>query len=254
MILKAQMNKLLLITLIIISLNCCNHGNLKLKHIETEPDDTKINAREIMLQEESEYNVTELYSFSEDLDITQVIGGDFTENSDTKKQLVAFIKNTLRYNGKPFYKQFSDSYYGVKYSFNTNGKYLFVTETEFGGGGSSFEIRKTFIFDTKLIKQISFDSIFINADVPNPSFHKFIIEYLLKNEWFNRPDLDPDYLPKAENSIAGYGFNLFYSKSGIGLKWDKGAIAPNSAGSIEIILPYSKAQEFLTQTGKEVFR
>jgi len=236
------MKKLLLITLIIISLNCCNRGKMETKKTETEPQVIQTETDDSSgMQTESLVNA-----------LNNIIGISY----DKRAQLMNYINGTLEYKGKSIYEEEAYGYYGIKYSYKSNGKYLFVTETEFGGGGSSFENIKTYIYDTELIKLITPESIFINANAPSLSFHKLVIEYILKNEWFNPPPGTNymDYFPKADDPIIGYGFCLFYSKDGIGLKWSKGAIAANAAGSIEIVLPYSKANDFLTQTGKEVFK
>jgi len=237
------MNKYIFILLFIIPLNFCNRGKAESKiivlheEIETKPQDIQTETKEIVPQKLINYYSTELKSYTEDLDITEVIGVDLTENPDTKMQLVNFINNTLKYNGKSFYKAYPMEHHGVKYSLNINGKYLFVTETEFGGGGSSYEVSSIYIFDTELIKQIPPESIFINSNAPNPSFHKLVIEYLLKDDGFNW--IEKEYLPKAEDSITDYGFSLFYVKDGIGLRWDEGTLAANAAGAFETVLPYS---------------
>jgi hypothetical protein len=61
-------------------------------------------------------------------------------------------------------------------------------------------------------------------------------------------------MPKAEDPIINYGFTLFYAQNGIGLRWHKGYMAANAIGPIKIVIPYSKAQIYLTQTGKEIFK
>jgi len=226
------LNKLLLILFIsILSLNCCNRSKMETKKIETQDDMTQI------------IRTGSLVSV-----LNNMVGYDF----EKRGQIITFINNALEHKGKSFYEEEAYSYYGVTYSYNSKGKYLFVTETEFGGGGSSFENEKTYIFDTELVKLIPIESIFINATAPNSSFNKLVIEYLLKDEAFN--NIERDNLPRAENVINDYGFNLVYAKDGIGLRWNEGSLAANAAGAFIIVLPYSKVQNFLTQTGKEIFK
>lgn len=225
-------NIFFLFLFIIISLNCCNKDKTGQPSVQTKIEDTE----EII-------RTGSLVST-----LNGIIGYDF----ERRAQLMDFINGKLEYKGKSFYEEDGYGFHGVKYSYNKNGKYLFVKETEWGGGGSSYESVTTYIFDTDLVKLVPLESIFINANSPNPSFHKLVIEYLLKADEFGW--IEQEYLPKEKDPITDYGFNLFYSQNGIGLKWKNFAFAPMAAGSFEIVLPYSKAQDFLTQTGKEVFK
>jgi hypothetical protein len=224
---NVNLNNFFLLLLIIISLNCCNNGKAKKSITETE----------IVIRTGSLVDT-----------LNSMIGYDH----EKRTQLINFINSELEHNGKSIYEEEAYGFYGVTYSYNKNSKYLFVTETEFGGGGSSFEWEKTYIFDTELVKLIPIENIFINANTPNPSFNKLVMEYLLKNKGFNW--IEQELLPKAEEPITDYGFSLFYSQKSIGMKWNEGSLAANAAGAFEIVLPYSKAQEFLTQTGKEIFK
>jgi len=228
-----KLNGFFLIFFAIIQLNCCNRGKTEQPATQTETEGLGT----VIIRTGS---------------LVDTLNGINNIDYDKRSQLITFINGALKHNGKSFYEEEANSDYGVKYSFNANGKYLFVTETEFGGSGSSFEGVQSYIFDTESIKLIPTESIFINANAPNPSFHKLVIEYLLKNKQFEQ--FTPENLPKAEDSITDYGFSLFYAKDGIGLRWDEGTLAANAAGAFEIVLPYSKARDFLTQTGKDVFK
>jgi len=232
------LNRFFLILLIIISLKYCNHGKQEAKRNRTNPDDIQ--------------TVTGKYYGMQTESLVHALNS--IENIDYEKraQLIDFINDSLDYNGESYYREEAYEYYGVEYSYNTKSKYLFVTETEFGGLGGSFEQEKLYIFDTELIELIPNESIFIDEDKPNPSFHKLVIEYLSKEKGFIH--IDREEMPKAEDPINDYGFTLFYAKNGIGLRWHKGYMAANAIGPFKIVLPYSKAKDFLTETGKEVFK
>jgi len=232
------LSRFFLIFLIIISIKSCNLGKQETKRNETNHDDIQ--------------TVTEKFFGKQTESLVDTLNG--MENIDYEKraQLIDFINDSLDYNGESYFIKEGYEYYGVEYSYNTKGKYLFVTETEIGGLGGSFEQVKLYIFDTELIKLIPNESIFINEDKPNPSFHKLVIEYLSKEEGFIH--IDRDEMPKAEDPINNYGFTLFYAKNGIGLRWHKGYMAANAIGPFKIVLPYSKVKDFLTEAGKEVYK
>jgi hypothetical protein len=231
-------NKFFLILFIIISLKCCNRGKQETKRNGTNPDDIQ--------------TVEEKYYGMQTESLVDTLNSMENINYEKRAQLITFINDSLDYNGESYYKEEAYEYYGVEYSYNSNGKYLFVTEKEFGGLGGSFEQEKLYIFNTELIKLIPNESIFINEDKPNLSFHKLVIEYLSKEEGFDQ--IHQKEMPKAEDPINDYGFTLFYAKNGIGLRWHKGYMAANAIGPFKIVLPYSKAKDFLTETGKEVFK
>jgi len=162
---------------------------------------------------------------------------------EKRQRLITFVNNTLKHKGAAFYKEEPYEYHGVDYKYDVNGKYLFVTELEYGGAGSSYENTAFYIFDTDLIRLIPNDSIFTNTS--DPLFKKLIIEYLSKDDYFDA--IDHEFLADLSPGV------LFYIKGGIGMKWDKGTIAAN-AFRFEIVLPYSKAEQFLTPAGRDIFK
>jgi len=158
--------------------------------------------------------------------------------------LITFINNTLEHKGVASYEELPYEYHGVSYKYNVNGKYLFVTEVEYGGAGSSYETTSCYIFDTELISLISNDSIFTNTSYP--SLKRLIVEYLSNVDDFDT--IDQEFLADPGPGV------LFFTKGGIGMRWDRGSIAANAFGPFEIILPYSRAEQFLTQAGRDVFK
>jgi len=231
-------NKFIVILLIIIPLICCNRGKKETKINGMNPEVIQTNAeKSFAMQTES---------------LVDALNSMENINYEKRAQLITFINDSLEHNGKSSYEENAYEYSGVKYSYNTNGKFLFISETEFGGAGSSYEFVNSYIFDTELIKLIPPESIFINANSPNPLFNKLVIEYLLKEDTSNM--IRREYLPKTDDPITNYGFSLFYAKDGVGLRWNKGVLGANAAGPYMIVLPYSKARDFLTETGKEVYK
>lgn len=170
-----------------------------------------------------------------------------TNDYERRAEIITFINSVLRYEGKSFYQVLAHEYHGVRYSYDVNGKYLFVTEIAFGGSGSSYEDTGTYIFDTELLRLIPPESIFISTS--DASFKKLVIEYLSRQKDFKM--IDQNLL---QNTIDDYGFGLFHAKNGIGIIWSKGTIAANAFGSYEIILPYSITQNYLTPIGKDIFK
>jgi len=158
--------------------------------------------------------------------------------------LITFINNTLEHKGIAFYEELPYEYHGVRYEYNVNGKYLFVTELEYGGAGSSYENTGSYIFDTELMSLIPNDSIFINTS--DISFKRLIVEYLSKVDDFDT--IDQEFLANPDPGV------LFFTKGGIGMRWDRGGIAANAFGPFEIILPYSRVEQFLTQAGRDIFK
>jgi hypothetical protein len=141
--------------------------------------------------------------------------------------------------------------YDYQTIFDINGKYLFVFVIDpFDSNEASF----SFIVDTDLvirypdefIDSYSADSVFINLS--DASLEQFIFEYLSQQKDFR---IDRSVL---RSSIRDSRFSLFYGRNGVGMYWDKGSIAARAFGPVQIILPYSRAQNYLTPVGKEAFK
>jgi len=141
--------------------------------------------------------------------------------------------------------------YNYDTRFDVNGKYLFVFVIDPGD-----ENRKSFSFivDTDLvirnpdeyIDNYENSDIFINLS--DTSFEQLIAEYLSQNKsiTINRTVL--------RNTIQNGRFSFFYGKNGVGMHWDSGTVAARAFGPVEIILPYSRVQNYLTSIGKDAFK
>ena len=170
-----------------------------------------------------------------------------TSDYERRAEIITFVNSELNYEGRAYYEELAYEFHGVSYSFDVNGKYLFAAETAYGGSGSSYEDTKMYIFDTELLKVIPLESILINTS--DNSFKNLVIEYLSKLE-----DFEMFHEDLLLNSISDLEFNLFYAKNGVGFMWGKGTISANAFGPVEIIIPYSIAQKYLTPLGKEIFK
>jgi hypothetical protein len=171
-----------------------------------------------------------------------------TNDAQRRAELLDFVKGLLEHGGVSYYEELPYEYHGVNYSYEVNGKYLFVLETMYGGAGSSYEDTNSYIIDTDLKRLIETKRVFTNLS--DASLERLILEYLsqLENfDWIRDRTL-------LQESIRDGGFSLFYRRNGVGIHWDKGSIAANAAGAFEIILPYSRVQNFLTAVGREAFR
>jgi preprotein translocase subunit YajC len=209
-----------LVLFIIIGTAACNHQK-KQKHIDDLTDNTNVVVTQRLFP-----TISKITLDDEKLD-----------------ELTTYINSKLMYNGRAFYEELAYEDHGVRYEYAVNGKYFFVTEIEYGGSGSSYEASTFYIFDTELPELIPVEKIFTNLS--EPSFQKLIIEYLSKDDSFER--IDKEFLA---NPWLG---QLFYVKNGIGIKWDRGTISAN-AWSFEIVLPYTVVQNYLTPIGKDVFK
>ena len=176
----------------------------------------------------------------------------FTNGTSRIPELLGLISHTLHYGGHPFYIDTTDlssdnspSYFGVSYSYNTYGKYLFIDEKIYYGGVDSNENTSTFIFDTDLKIFIPNRDIFFNTS--DAEFHSLIIEYLEKDEYFER--IDQDALKRYINDCS---FTLFYDRNGLGIGIERGMVASRDL-SWEIVLPYYRIQNFLTMVGRDIF-
>jgi len=141
--------------------------------------------------------------------------------------------------------------YDYETMFDVNGKYLFVFAID---PNDSNDASFSFIVDTDLvirnpdefIDNYSEDSVFINLS--DASLEQLIFEYLSQQKDF------PINRSVLRSSIRDARFSLFYGRNGVGMHWDKGSIAARAFGPVQIILPYSRVQNYLTPVGKEAFR
>jgi hypothetical protein len=167
-----------------------------------------------------------------------------TSEYQRRGDIITFVNSALKHKGQAFYEELAYEYHGIRYSYDVNGKYLFVTEIEYGGAGSSYQYTNTYIVDTDVPELVPIKNIFVNTS--DPSFVKLVVEYLSKDQDFDKINAD------IADSLSTYGFNVFYATDGVGLMWDKGTISAN-AFSFEIVLPYSAVKDYLTPTGQDVF-
>jgi len=171
-------------------------------------------------------------------------------NIEDIDDLIKLMKDTLPNKGEWSFKEViydtGGEYYGVSYLYDANGKYLFVTELEYFGSGSSWIGALTFIYDTEIIAVVSKENIFNTAD---PEFAELVISYLEKDSVYQ--SLEQEALM---DSINGFYFELFYDKNGTGLLWNEGTIGANALGTITVVIPFSDIEPFLSNTGKEIFK
>jgi hypothetical protein len=168
-----------------------------------------------------------------------------TNDTQKRAELLVFVKGLLEHGGVPFYEELPFERHGVDYSYDINGKYLFVYERMYGGAGSSYGYTKSYIIDTELKVLIQTGSLF--ADLSDPLLKKLIIEYLSREDDFDM--INQEYLSE---SIIGIGFSLFYTGNGVGMLWGRGIISAN-AWSYRINIPCSSMYNFLTPLGRDIF-
>ena len=92
----------------------------------------------------------------------------------------------------------------------------------------------------------------------NEQFKSFPQEPLETLDYIDRPERYDDYSEDGEFEdfdVRRYStFNSRYKPGFVGLLWDEGYFPPNAVGSVEIFLPYSDIEPFLTPVGKEIFK
>jgi len=180
--------------------------------------------------------------------LSGLLGNNY--NIEDIDELIKVINNSVPNKGKWSFEEIlydiGGEYYGVSYLYDANGKYLFVTELEYFGSGSSWVGALTYIFDTELIVNISKENI---MDTSDPVFVKLVTSFLEKDDAY--PMLEKETLI---DSIYGFYFELFYDKNGVGLLWNEGTIGANALGTITVVIPFSDIERFLTNTGKEAFK
>ena len=172
---------------------------------------------------------------------------EMESDSYMAQNIAEFIVGNLSHKGITQNIELPMYFFGVMYKYDVKGKYLFVYEIEYGGSASSYESINTYIFDTKDLEIISKQDIL--TDVYDSSFQSLILEYINTHE--NSDEISSE---EVINCIDRLDFNMFYNNNGIGIKWNEFAIGPGSLGCVEIIIPYSRMQDYLTEVGKNIFQ
>jgi hypothetical protein len=174
------------------------------------------------------------------------------------EELLGYIRNILQYGGVSFKSDYPEeeyvNYLEVFYEYDVNGKYLFVYEMEFSVGGSSNLDTALYIFDVELIREIPWESLFVN--VSDNSFQRLVIEYLSSHKDSDGIDFNgtSGVFAGVPEALSNFYFSVFFDRNGVGIKFMRYAIGPGALGNPEIVIPYTKIQPFLTSQGRDVFQ
>jgi hypothetical protein len=103
-------------------------------------------------------------------------------------------------------------YHGIDFSYDVNGKYLFVTLDFLDAAGSSTDGTIFYIIDTVLKKVVPEEALFVDSF--DLTFDRLIIQYLLRQEYFDMIEQN-----SLSESLDNFDFEVFYDKNGVGLRW-----------------------------------
>ncbi|MDR3325021.1 MAG: RsiV family protein [Spirochaetaceae bacterium] len=129
------------------------------------------------------------------------------------------------------------------------------SRTIYEGGAHESHEKECFVLDAGRAAQVRLDEM-LKPDAP--SALKKQIEERLRAEFAGKAGqavsaslVDIGFF---ENSVAVPEQNFFVSPAGLGFVWNPAAIAPYSAGIIEITLPYADIQRLLSAEGEALFQ
>ena len=172
-----------------------------------------------------------------------------TNNPAEKEALIAFLRDILPHDGIPWFDEADFEYHGADFAYEAAGNYLFIYMEEYGGSGSSYQHFITFLVDTASRRLIHPTELFVNLS--DPEFQGLILEYfhILHGE-----DIDSINLDLVLAYVPEMTIEIFYDNTGVGMRWGEGFISANYFGHWDIVLPYSRVQNFLTELGRDIFR
>jgi len=118
----------------------------------------------------------------------------------------------------------------------------------FSGEGLSRAITRYYVLDLSRLRKITVDDLF--GDFQGDDIRAAIYAELRRHH-----NISPDQsLTKGGffSNEPELSFNFFLTSAGLGLNWDPSAIAPQSLGAIEIIVPWREIRPFMIRNGIEL--
>ncbi|MDR2097182.1 MAG: RsiV family protein [Spirochaetaceae bacterium] len=123
----------------------------------------------------------------------------------------------------------------------------------YSGGAHGQNQKAYFVLDTKLLKKLTPRDIL--RDGTEEALQKQIDDALRAK--YAKYNADSGTALKTIGffeDTAGKSENFFVSKEGLGFCWNPYDIAPYSMGVIEVVLPYDKIENLLTERGVALFK
>jgi hypothetical protein len=160
------------------------------------------------------------------------------EQREKSRNLAATINSSERY----------DMRYAEKINVinaHEDGVVIERTHETYLGGAHGMETIQYYVVDLGGLRQVRVDDIFGNFQ--GDDVRRLVYAELRKSNGFRRNQpLSQGIFDKDEPELS---FNFFLTQEGFGLHWDPYQIAPYSAGSIEIILPWDSIRPLMLHSG-----